>query len=111
MPGPRYGKGPPASVPRLQRPHSRMAAVGMAVSQAKRPQTWCHAGWASFPYATRGSTETLGMDTSPEVRLCEAHQISQHGFRKGRGTDLALVVHLNCWEHARLTNSPLYLSS
>ena len=34
-----------------------------------------------------------------------------NGFRKRRGTDSALVVHLNCWEHARLTNSPLYLSS
>ena len=36
---------------------------------------------------------------------------NQHGFRKGRGTDSALVVHLNCWEHARLTNTPLYISS
>ena len=48
------------------------------------------------------------------VRLWESHQIltpSQHGFRKGRGTDSALVVHLNCWEHARLTNTPLFLSS
>ena len=47
-------------------------------------------------------------------RLWEAHQIlspSQHGFRKGRGTGSALVVHLNCWERARLTNSLLYLSS
>ena len=48
------------------------------------------------------------------VRLWEVHQIltpSQHGFRKGRGTDSALAIHVNCWGHARLTHSPLFLSS
>ena len=36
---------------------------------------------------------------------------SQHGFRRGHGTDSALMVHLNCFEHARSSNSPLFLSS
>ena len=48
------------------------------------------------------------------VRFWEAHQVltrSQHGFRRGHGTDSALIIHLNCWEHARLANSPLFLSS
>ena len=35
----------------------------------------------------------------------------RHGFRRGHGTDSALMVHINCLEHARLTNSPLFLSS
>ena len=48
------------------------------------------------------------------VHHWEAHQIltqSQHGFRRGHGTDSTLLVHLNCLEHARHTNSPLFLSS
>ena len=48
------------------------------------------------------------------VQHWEAHQIlthSQHGFRRGHGTDSALLIHLNCLEHARHTNSPLFLSS
>ena len=48
------------------------------------------------------------------VRLWETHQAltpSQHGFRRGHGTDSALIVHLNCLEHARHTNTPLFLSS
>ena len=48
------------------------------------------------------------------VSLWESHQTlthSQHGFRKGHGTDSALLIHLNCLEHARHTSSPLYLSS
>ena len=36
---------------------------------------------------------------------------SQHGFRRGHGTDSALIFHLNCLEHARCTNTPLFLSS
>ena len=61
-------------------------------------------------YINSGSGSSFGK----VGRLSEYHQVltpSQHGFRKGRGTDSALVVHLNCWEHARLTNNPLYLSS
>ena len=48
------------------------------------------------------------------VQHWEAHRAlthSQHGFRRGHGTDSALLVHLNCLEHARHTNSPLFLSS
>ena len=48
------------------------------------------------------------------VHLWESHQTlthSQHGFRRGHGTDSALMVHLNCIEHARLTSAPLFLSS
>ena len=48
------------------------------------------------------------------VRLWEVHGAlthSQHGFRRGHGTDSALMVHLNCFEHAKDTNAPLFLSS
>ena len=48
------------------------------------------------------------------VRLWETHRAltpSQHGFRRGHGTDSALVVHINCLEHAAHTNTPLFLSS
>ena len=48
------------------------------------------------------------------IRCWETHQAltpSQHGFRRGHGTDSALLVHLNCIEHARRTNTPLFLSS
>ena len=48
------------------------------------------------------------------VHLWEAHQTlthSQHGFRRGHGTDSALMVHLNCFEHARHSTVPLFLSS
>ena len=36
---------------------------------------------------------------------------NQHGFRRGHGTDSALIVHLNCMEHARLSQTPLFMSS
>ena len=45
------------------------------------------------------------------VRLWDVHLAltpSQHGFRRGHGTDSALVIHLNCIEHARYTNTPRY---
>ena len=48
------------------------------------------------------------------VHLWEVHQTltpSQHGFRRGHGTDSALMVHLNCFEHSRLSNTTLFLSS
>ena len=48
------------------------------------------------------------------VRLWEVHGAltpSQHGFRRGHGTDSALMAYLNCFEHAQSTNSPLFLSS
>ena len=48
------------------------------------------------------------------VHLWAKHQAltpSQHGFRRGHGTDSALIVHLNCLEHARHTGNPLFLSS
>ena len=49
------------------------------------------------------------------VCLWESHHAltpSQHGFRWGHGTqDSALLVHLNCIEHARYSSSPLFLSS
>ena len=36
---------------------------------------------------------------------------NQHGFRRGYGTDSALIVHLNCMEHALLSHTPLFMSS
>ena len=48
------------------------------------------------------------------VHHWEVHQTlthSQHGFRRGHGTESALLLHLNCLEHARLSHSPLFLSS
>ena len=50
------------------------------------------------------------------VHHWEVHQTlthSQHGFRRGHWhrTESALLVHLNCLEHARHTNFPLFLSS
>ena len=48
------------------------------------------------------------------VRLWEVYGAltpSQHGFRKGHGTDSALMVHLNCFEHAKSNNTPLFFSS
>ena len=36
---------------------------------------------------------------------------NQHGFRRGHGTDSALIVHINCMEHARLSQTPLFMSS
>ena len=48
------------------------------------------------------------------VRLWDTHQAlnpNQHGFRRGHGTDSALIVHLNCMEHARLSNTPLFMLS
>ena len=48
------------------------------------------------------------------VRLWEAHQVltpCQHGFRRGHGTDSGILVNINCLEHARHTNNPLFLSS
>ena len=54
------------------------------------------------------------IDVRKIVRLWEAHGAltpSQHGFRRGHGTDSALMVHLNCFEHAQSTNTALFLSS
>ena len=48
------------------------------------------------------------------VRLWESHRSltpSQHGFRRGHGTDSALMVHINCLEHAKHSGTPLFLSS
>ena len=48
------------------------------------------------------------------VRLWESHRAltpNQHGFRRGHGTDSALMVHINCLEHAKLSGTPLFLSS
>ena len=48
------------------------------------------------------------------VRLWESHHVltpSQHGFRRGHGTDSALMVHINCFEHAKFAGTPLFLSS
>ena len=48
------------------------------------------------------------------VRLWEVYGAltpSQHGTRKEHDTDSALMVHINCFEHAKSTNTPLFLSS
>ena len=91
-----------------------MAAMGLVTPQAQGPRTGYHAGWTPPPYAAGGPPETLGLDNSPEnhpplgippyphPQPTWLPQRTRHGFR---------AVHLNCWEHARLTNTPLYISS
>ena len=56
----------------------------------------------------------VGIIISKSTSAWERHLIlspSQHGFRRGRGTDTALAEFINAREHAEELNTPLYTAS
>ena len=95
--------------------HPKVVTVGLAMPQTQRSGKRDHPGQPSPTHVLEVLRKLwIWIYIRKIVHLWESHQTlthSQHGFRRGHGTDSALMVHLNCIEHARLTSAPLFLSS